>query len=506
MADLPSDWLILLWPPVIPLTWIIIVRGHAHLLAYRSSTARWNEFPAREMSASMTFARGEGDEDEWRNASRHPPEAGRARRLPSAKPARTWSTIRDRYGPRSLRGQITFLATVLTAVVAVVTHLTAGVGAYLAAPHPSPAVQGASAVATPPHDHGRPARPREQHAADRRTPVYAARPAPTSRPFTVEASQPFRGPTSPVPLQLIMALETVGLTALSAWATWKVTGRLLSPLKTVHAELTVINPRDRPARVSEPGNAHEITRLCRTINNVLGHLHKDRNELEELAHRQWQFASDVSHELRNPIAGLMTQLEVAQQDPGHARWPELLRTTLNQVERLQTITDDMLCLARMRTSTPGELRRLDLAALVQAEVSRRADRLPVRLHLTHGTTVTAVPSQIGRLLANLLDNAQRHSTHLVDVEVRPADAAVELTVSDDGPGIAVGDRERIFHRFTRLDDGRRLDRNGTGLGLAIARDIAQAHHGSLRVEESAAGGARLVLRLPQARPRETESS
>ncbi|MEO3876448.1 HAMP domain-containing sensor histidine kinase [Nonomuraea sp. B12E4] len=305
--------------------------------------------------------------------------------------------------------------------------------------------------------------------------------------------------------ELTVALITVEL-MVGAWVTWKVTGRLLRPLETVRAEFRMIDPADRPPRISEPENAHEITRLCHTINKVLESLHKERKELEEFAHYQRQFASDVSHELRNPIAGLRTQLELARQDPAHAHLPELLGTTLDQVERLQAITDDMLGLARMQTGTPGELQHLDLAALVQTEISRRADRLPVRLHLIHGSAVTAVPSQICRLLANLLDNAQRHSTHLVRVEVRPTKAAVELAVSDDGPGIPVGDRERVFERFTRLDDGRRLDRKGTGLGLAIARDIAQAHHGTLHVEEGAAGGARFVLLLPRVQLRGTGRS
>ncbi|MEV1172197.1 HAMP domain-containing sensor histidine kinase [Nonomuraea sp. NPDC049784] len=303
-----------------------------------------------------------------------------------------------------------------------------------------------------------------------------------------------------------MGLQTVELIVLVGWSAWKVAGRLLRPLGTIRAELAVIDFRAVPARISEPGEAQEITRLCRTINKVVGRMSKAKREVEEIARRQRQFASDVSHELRNPIAGLLTHLEDAQQDPRRARLPELLGATLDQVERLQAITDDMLSLARLRTCASAERQQLDLAALVQKEISHRADRLPVRLQLTHGTTVSAVPSQIGRLLANLLDNAQRHSEHLVRVEVRATHTAVELAVSDDGPGIAVDDRERVFHRFTRLDDGRRLDHNGTGLGLAIARDIAHAHHGTLSVEESTAGGARFVLRLPRVRSREKRSS
>jgi signal transduction histidine kinase len=86
----------------------------------------------------------------------------------------------------------------------------------------------------------------------------------------------------------------------------------------------------------------------------------------------------------------------------------------------------------------------------------------------------------------------------VSVEVRRSGDHAELAVSDDGDGVAVADRERIFQRFTRLAAARRRDRNGSGLGLAISCDIAQAHAGSLGVEDSVSGGARFALRLPLA--------
>ncbi|MEV4298067.1 sensor histidine kinase [Microbispora rosea] len=307
-------------------------------------------------------------------------------------------------------------------------------------------------------------------------------------------------------LPLLVSLETAELIALNAWVTWKVGGRLLRPLETVGAELSRIDFAHLAAGISVPRRAQEITRLSRTINQVLGRVQKAKEELEELARRQRQFASDVAHELRTPITGLRVQLEAAQQDPGSVPLPTLLETTLGQVDRLQTITEDILGLARMPHCPPAEWRQVDLAALVKAEIAQRADQHQVRLRITHGATVTAVPSQISRLLANLLNNAQRHSRRVVCVEVRAEPTAVEVAVSDDGPGIAEADRERVFQRFTRLDDARRLDRHGTGLGLAIARDIAQAHQGTLSVEESTVGGARFVLRLPRVRPTETGSS
>ncbi|MET7330137.1 HAMP domain-containing sensor histidine kinase [Nonomuraea sp. NPDC005650] len=518
--NLSDNWLILLCPLVTLLIWTAVAKGLTHLRAGHSAEAGrpdpvgWTDRLRAGVVQETDDPAGAPRTDPMTGLMTGPMGGGNVRRHPLSLP------MRNRWGPRSLRGQITLLVAVVAAAVAVLTLLTVGVGTRLVASagtvqgQPSAArgraasaTQGRAAVAaqsgagaalwSPSHDHGRSLRPRAP-----RTPAYAA----ASRAVAVDARRPPPGRTRSGSLPLIVGLETAELIALAGWNTWKVTGRLLRPLEAVRAELALIDFSDLPVRIPEPEYAQEISRLCRMINNVLGRLHQAKKELEEIAHRQRQFAFDVSHELRNPIAGLLTQLEVARQDPGPARLPEVLGRTLDQVERLQTITDDMLCLARVRTYAPAERQQLDLAALVQTEISRRADRLPVRLNLAHGTTVTAVPSQIGRLLANLLDNAQRHSTHLVRVEVFATEDAVELAVSDDGPGIPMDDRERVFHRFTRLDDGRRLDRNGTGLGLAIARDIAHAHHGTLGVEESVAGGACFVLRLPRVRSCEMGSS
>ncbi|NUS87094.1 MAG: sensor histidine kinase, partial [Streptomyces sp.] len=111
--------------------------------------------------------------------------------------------------------------------------------------------------------------------------------------------------------------------------------------------------------------------------------------------------------------------------------------------------------------------------------------------VVHGSRV-----QLSRLLTNLTDNARRHARATVSVGVAVRDGMVELSVDDDGPGIPEADRERVFERFTRLDDARARQDGGTGLGLAIAKDIAHAHGGTLTLHTSPRGGARVLLRLP----------
>ncbi|MBC6471402.1 sensor histidine kinase, partial [Actinomadura alba] len=265
-------------------------------------------------------------------------------------------------------------------------------------------------------------------------------------------------------------------------------------MEAIRAELAAISGHDLGSRVPEPPGRDEIAALARTVNGTLGRLERAQGRLERALEQQRQFASDASHELRTPLAGLRMQLEEAQLYPDETSAREVLDSALGAVDRLQALTTDLLLLTRVGT-TPGALERVDLAELAAVEASRRMER-PVGLALERAVMVEVVRAQISRVLANLLDNAQRHAKSAIRVQVRGQGEHAELSVDDDGTGIAETDRERIFERFTRLDAARSRDSGGTGLGLAIAKGIAHAHNGTLHVEDSPMGGARFILRLP----------
>ncbi|MEW9527574.1 sensor histidine kinase [Microbispora sp. NPDC049125] len=302
------------------------------------------------------------------------------------------------------------------------------------------------------------------------------------------------------------AIQVTGLIALATWTTWRVTGRTLRPVEAIRAQLALINADDRSSLVPEPPGDDEIARLARTINTTMGRLDRARRSLEGMLSRQRQFASDASHELWTPIAGLRTQLEEAQLHPDESDMSVVLAGALGDVDRLESIASDLLLLARLGAHPPEALVRIDLAELVRGELLRlspasRAAQAPrIQPCLHPGVFVYAVPDHIRRALGNLLDNARRHAKRDIWVHVRSTANSAELTVDDDGEGIAATDRETVFLRFTRLDTARSRDHGGTGLGLAIAREIAQAHHGSMSVDEGIAGGARFVLRIPLAQP------
>ncbi|MGW1709793.1 ATP-binding protein [Streptomyces sp. NPDC002206] len=277
-----------------------------------------------------------------------------------------------------------------------------------------------------------------------------------------------------------------------AAVTWLMTRRALRPVEGIRAEMAAITAsEDLSRRVPEPGSRDEIARLARTTNETL-------TALEASVDRQRRFVADASHELRNPIASLRTQLEVGAAHPDLLDVPGAVTDTV----RLQALAADLLLLARLDAGERPGNTRLDMGALLHEEVSQRTgDRIPVTVSVppSEPFEVTGSRGQLARIIGNLLDNAERHAESSVAVSVRTERGSVVVAVSDDGAGVPEPERERIFERFVRLDDARSRDEGGAGLGLAIARDVTRRHQGTLTVTRSPEGGARFELRLP-ARP------
>jgi signal transduction histidine kinase len=236
------------------------------------------------------------------------------------------------------------------------------------------------------------------------------------------------------------------------------------------------------------------------FNERLQRTHRQQREtmsaLQAAIERQRRFVFDASHDLRNPITGLLTELEVAISEPDSDPH-QILRKLLLGAERLNDIVADLLELARLDTATPVVTELVDLADLVMDELERRTLTTTVAAQLDQQVVVCASRIRLVRLLNNLLANAERHTRTTIDIIVAadPPDAVLE--VIDNGPGIAPADRERVFERLCRLDDAYRQDPGGSGLGQPIAREIAQSYGGHLYAADHPTG-ARFVLRLPLA--------
>ncbi|MGN9760664.1 sensor histidine kinase [Streptomyces sp. SD31] len=303
--------------------------------------------------------------------------------------------------------------------------------------------------------------------------------------LTVYAGAPLSAEQGAVRTALtVMLIGFPLLLGVVAAVTWLVTRRALRPVEGIRGEMAAITAsEDLARRVPVPDTHDEVAHLALTTNETLA-------ALQTSVERQRRFVADVSHELRSPIASLRTQLEVG------AAHPELLDLdgAVEDTVRLQGLAADLLLLARLDAGErPGDT-RFDLGALARAEAEGRAG-VTVQAQVVQ---VTGSRGQVGRVLTNLLDNAQRHARSAVTVTVRKDGEWAVVAVADDGDGVAEADRERIFERFVRLDEARSRDDGGAGLGLAIARDVAVRHGGTLTVGRAPAGGALFELRLPQA--------
>jgi len=288
------------------------------------------------------------------------------------------------------------------------------------------------------------------------------------------------------------------LVALVAVAAWWLVGRALRPVEAIRAQVDEISGTTIHRRVPEPASGDEIGRLARTMNAMLA-------RLEGASTRQHQFVSDASHELRSPVTAIRADLEVALAEGDRADWPRVATAVLAEESRLEALLADLLILAAGDESPPPpDGATVDLAAVAHAE-AERPHTVPVSVSVAaaDAATVPGSREQLARVVTNLVDNAARHAHTEVAITVAHtatlAGDRVRLTVEDDGPGIPLDDRERVFERFTRLDDARARDGGGgAGLGLAVVRSIAERHRGTAYIETSPLGGARVVVDLPSA--------
>jgi signal transduction histidine kinase len=280
------------------------------------------------------------------------------------------------------------------------------------------------------------------------------------------------------------------LVVMLAAVSWRVVGAALRPVEALRTGAEEITGGARPGRLPVPDSRDEIHRLAVTLNGML-------HRLDAARARQRAFVADAAHELRSPLTNMRTELEVAQRLSDSTDWPALADDLLTDVHRLSRLVDDLLLLARAddaatrAATSPTEPVELgQLLAEVAARYPAVAFHRPAVPLPTRGDR-----DALGRVVANVLDNATRHAESKVELTVAADGAYQKISVVDDGPGIPAADRERVFQRFTRLDDGRARDAGGSGLGLAIVRELTRRHGGTVTLSD-AGPGLRVDVRLP----------
>jgi signal transduction histidine kinase len=295
---------------------------------------------------------------------------------------------------------------------------------------------------------------------------------------------------------LLVGVPLVGL--LMGVVTWQVVGRALRPVEAIRAEVTAISAGELDRRVPEPAGDDEIARLARTMNAMLG-------RLEAASRRERAFTADASHELQSPLSSFRTQLEVAlAQTPG-TDWPGVAHELLDGSQGMERMVRDLLFLAHEdedAAMSPQELIDLDDVVLEEAARARATSSVEILTAAVSAAPVRGHREQLVRLTRNLLENAVHHAVRRVELSLATTDGEVRMTVHDDGPGVPVAARDRIFDRFVRADDARSRQTGGSGLGLSIVAAIARRHGGAVELLKPLDGGtgATFVLRLPSAAP------
>ncbi len=300
------------------------------------------------------------------------------------------------------------------------------------------------------------------------------------------------------------SFELAGLVgvALALLAAYLTATRVTAPIRSSAEVAARIDAGELSPRINLPaGTSHELELLADALNRML-----DRLATAFAAQRE--FVADASHELRTPLTVLRGQLDVlsgGDQQDGSLSAAELERVRhLMEAEtaRLTRLVDDLLVLAQSdRTDFlhPTQVALDELVTELWDGLSLIAER-NFEIGTLERVTIRADPDRLAQALRNLARNAITHTQAprgLVRVDVaRRGPGTVRITVSDDGPGIPPELRLRVFERFFRTDKARSREAGGAGLGLAIVQAITEAHHGSVRVIDSASGGATFALDLP----------
>jgi signal transduction histidine kinase len=291
--------------------------------------------------------------------------------------------------------------------------------------------------------------------------------------------------------QLLLGFPITLLAA--AAAVWLIVGRALRPVEQIRHAVTEITSADLSQRVPEPGTPDEIGHLAHTMNEMLA-------RLEDAARRQRRFVADASHELRTPIAAIRTTLEVGLAHPDKAPWPVIAERATGQSNRLAGLIQQLLLLAKAdEHQLTLRQDRVNLARVLR-ELAASTPPVEVRLDVAGDVMAVGNTDHLDRAFRNVFENAIRYARTNVNIRARTTATHVVVEIADDGPGVPLAERERVFDRFVRLDNSREGSDGNTGLGLAIAREIIRAHDGDIRIGDSDTGGALVTITLPAEAP------
>jgi hypothetical protein len=263
---------------------------------------------------------------------------------------------------------------------------------------------------------------------------------------------------------------------------------LMRQVDAVNKTARAIRAGDLSERIKLTGSGDELENLAINLNDML-------DQIERLMNGMREVSDNIAHDLRSPLSRIRNRLTEALKGDA-AEKDRALRATLADAENMIGTFNALLSIARIESGEgAGAMEPVDLVAIVHelAELYEPAAQeagFEMRVEAEPSPPVRGSRALISQAIANLLDNALKYAVGGSRIEIRVARAgrsAVALTVADDGPGVPESDRERIFHRFVRLESSRTT--GGSGLGLSLVTAIARAHGARLTIGDGAPGGA-----------------
>jgi heavy metal sensor kinase len=285
--------------------------------------------------------------------------------------------------------------------------------------------------------------------------------------------------------------------ALGLGGGWWLSTLAIRPVEDISAAASRISAGNLSERIVSPAPGNELSGLAAVLNSTF-------SRLEAAFQQQRQFTADASHELRTPIAVIISEAQTAlARERSAAEYREAIEANLIAAQQMRRLTDSLLTLARLDAGQEllqsGEF---DLGEEAQASVDllrplATARRLNVQTDFgparCHGDA-----TRIAQVITNLVSNAIHYNREggMVRIETRAEGSQAVLTVRDTGVGIAAADLSHIFERFYRADRARSSTDGRSGLGLAISKAIVEAHHGTISAESEPGIGTTITVRFP----------
>lgn len=273
-------------------------------------------------------------------------------------------------------------------------------------------------------------------------------------------------------------------------------GRFLRPIQQmIQAASGIQQGQDLKKRIELKKGQDELHQLADTFNGMM-------DRLEASFQAEKQFTSDMSHELRTPVAVILSQCELSlEEEQDKDAYADALRLIQRQGKKMSVLINDMLMMTRMEQRRESiRMMQLDYSSLCASVCEDlrliREKNIELSWQLEEGVTIVGNKELLQRLLVNLITNAYRYGKEHghIQVELKQTQTEVRLSVADDGRGIAQEQLAHIWQRFYQADASR--SKQGSGLGLAMVQEIAQLHHGCMKVESVQGKGSCFTFCIP----------